>query len=108
MPTRAAPDSAPDVTADADPLRVLVVDDDRHHAETVAEVLERVGYACTVATSGPAGAKRIERDEFDVVLTDLRMAELDGLASFRKVRQEQPGGAGIVVTGSGYVRSSVV
>ena len=35
-----------------DPLRVLVIDDERDHAETVAEILEDGGYACAVATSG--------------------------------------------------------
>src|SRR5262245_53679081 len=91
MPTRSP--APPPPAADAAPgeaLRVLVVDDDRLHAETVAEVLEKVGYACTVATSGTAGAAAIDRDEFDVILTDLRMNDLDGLAIVRKARQEQP------------------
>jgi two-component system, NtrC family, response regulator HydG len=105
MPTR-APDPSPDPPA-ADPCRVLVIDDDRHHAETVAEVLDRVGYACTVATSGAAGAKLLDRDEFDVVLTDLRMADVDGLAIVRKVRQDQPEAEVVVVTGYGDVRTAV-
>ncbi|HTK75683.1 MAG TPA: sigma-54 dependent transcriptional regulator, partial [Gemmataceae bacterium] len=105
MPTRAATEPAPDLTPDA--CRVLIVDDDRNHAETVAEVLQRVGYSCTVATSGTAGAKLIDRDEFDVVLTDLRMADLDGLAIVRKVREEQPEAEVIVVTGYGDVRTAV-
>ena len=52
-----------------EPLRVLVIDDEPLHAEAVAESLERVGYECVVATSGSAGARKIEQDEFDVVLT---------------------------------------
>jgi two-component system response regulator HydG len=105
MPTRAATDPAPEPAPD--PCRVLIVDDDRNHAETVAEVLQRVGYTCTVATSGTAGAKLIDRDEFDVVLTDLRMADLDGLAIVRKVREEQPEAEVVVVTGYGDVRTAV-
>jgi two-component system response regulator HydG len=105
MPTRAATDPAPEPVPE--PCRVLIVDDDRNHAETVAEVLQRVGYTCTVATSGTAGAKLIDRDEFDVVLTDLRMADLDGLAIVRKVREEQPEAEVVVVTGYGDVRTAV-
>ena len=74
----------------ADPIRVLVIDDDPGHAATVAEGLERVGYECTVATSGTAGAKRLDADEFDVVLTDLRMAGVDGLGIVKKAKQVQP------------------
>ena len=44
-----------------DAIRVLIIDDDRCHAEAVAESLERVGYDCTVATSGAEGA-RLHRD----------------------------------------------
>ncbi|HMF15395.1 MAG TPA: response regulator, partial [Gemmataceae bacterium] len=58
-----------------EPIRVLVIDDEQAHAEVVAESLERVGYQCVVATSGAAGAGRIEAEEFDVVLTDLRMED---------------------------------
>src|SRR5207302_2769856 len=91
----------------AEPLRVLVIDDERFHAETVAESLERVGYDCTLATSGAAGAKKIAEEEFDVILTDLRMADLDGLAILRKARQEQPHTAVIVITGHGDVKTAV-
>jgi two-component system response regulator HydG len=106
MPTRSTP-ATPPPAAESELLRVLIIDDDQSHAETVAEVLEKVGYACTVATSGTAGARLIDRDEFDVVLTDLRMADLDGLAIVRKVRQDQPEAEVVVVTGFGDVKTAV-
>src|SRR5947207_11211411 len=90
----------------AEPLRILIIDDDALHAETVAEGLQRVGYDCAVATSGSAGAKKIEHDEFDVVLTDLRMADVDGLAIVRKVKQEQPDAEVLIITGHGDVRTA--
>src|SRR5438105_1674352 len=90
-----------------EPLRVLVIDDDRFHAETVAEVLEKVGDQCTVATSGKAGADAIDRDEFDVIITDLRMSGIDGLAIVRKAREEQPEAEVVVMTGFGDVRTAV-
>jgi two-component system response regulator HydG len=98
----AAPKPAP-----PEPLRVLVIDDDKFHAETVAEVLTKVGHDVTVATSGVGGAKALDRDEFDVVLTDLRMADFDGLAVVRKVRAEQPDAAVIVITGFAEVKTAV-
>jgi two-component system response regulator HydG len=93
-------------TAD-EPIRVLIIDDEPFHAETVAEGLNRVGNACAVANSGAAGAKKIEEDEYDVILTDLKMADLDGLAILRKARQEQPETAVVVITGHGDVKTAV-
>src|SRR6185503_9771703 len=52
-------------------------------------------------------AKRIEHDEFDVILTDLKMGDLDGLAIVRKAKQELPESEVIVITGFGDVKSAV-
>src|SRR5262249_58548429 len=71
-----------------DRLRVLVIDDQRDHAETVAEILEAGGYACDIATSGKEGAKKIQAENYDLVLTDLRMGDLDGLAIVRIVKEQ--------------------
>src|SRR5262245_15110953 len=90
-----------------EPSRVLIIDDESFHAETVAESLQRVGYECTLATSGEAGAKKIEDEEFDVILTDLKRAKVDGLEILRKARQEQPETAVVVITGHGDVKTAV-
>jgi two-component system response regulator HydG len=90
-----------------DPLRVLVIDDEPLHAEAVAESLERVGYQCVTATSGSAGARKLDEEEFDVVLTDLRMGDLDGLAILRKAKQEQPDAEVLVITGHGDIKTAV-
>jgi two-component system, NtrC family, response regulator HydG len=89
-----------------DQLRVLVIDDERDHAETVAEILEAGGYACAVATSGKEGARKIQAEEFDLVLTDLRMGDLDGLAIVRLVK-EQGDTLVMVISGSSDVKKAV-
>ncbi|MFN4257910.1 MAG: sigma 54-interacting transcriptional regulator [Gemmataceae bacterium] len=90
-----------------EPLRVLIIDDEEHHAEAVAESLERVGYECVIVTTSQAGAKKIEQEEFDVVLTDLRMEGMDGMAIVRKVKKESPETEVVVITGYGDVKSAV-
>ncbi len=90
-----------------DKMRVLVIDDEALHAETVAEALERVGYACVVATSGREGFKKIESESWDVILTDLKMADLDGMAIVRKAREEMPETEVVVITGHGDVKTAV-
>src|SRR5260370_30238835 len=91
----------------SDPLRVLVIDDNPSHAAVVAEGLERVGYDCTMAHNGTQGAKKIEDQEFDVILTDLRMAGVDGLGIVRKAKQEEPEGEVVVSTGFGDGETAV-
>src|SRR5438552_5452012 len=88
-------------------FRVLIIDDEQFHAAAVAESLERVGYDCVVATSGSAGARRIEQEDFDVILTDLRMADMDGLAILRKARQDLPEAEVVLITGHGDVKTAV-
>lgn len=81
------------------PVDVLIVDDDEPHAQAVAESLERVGCQCVVATSGQRGVQLIESDEFDVVITDLRMDDVDGLAILQKTKEELPDAEVILLTG---------
>ena len=68
---------------------MLIVDNDAAHAAAVAESLERVGYQCTVATSGTRG--RASNDEtFDIVITDLVMNDVDGLEILKRPRKASP------------------
>lgn len=86
---------------------MLIVDNEADHAQAVAESLERVGYQCTVATSGPDGLERIENDTFDVVITDLKMNEVDGLAILARTKELLPDAEVILVTGHGTIPSAV-
>src|SRR5437764_14062526 len=96
------PDSRP-----GEGLKLLIIDDEPSHAEVVAESLERVGYECVVATSSAEGARHIEQDEPNVILTDLKMAGMDGLAILRKAKQELPDAEVVVITGHGDVQTAV-
>jgi two-component system response regulator HydG len=88
-------------------VRVLVVDNDIHHARTVGEGLGRMGYQCTVAGSGAEGARKIEQEVFDVVVTDLMMNDVGGLQILAKAKQASTETEVIVVTGHGTVPSAV-
>ncbi len=89
------------------PIRVLIVDNEAAHAQAVAESLQRVGYDCTVATSGPQGVKLIEQEAFDVVITDLVMNDVDGLQILGITKDKLPDAEVILVTGHGSVPSAV-
>ncbi len=86
---------------------VLIVDNDVDHAETVAEVLERIGYHSRVAASGAEGACLIEENPFDVIITDLVMSDVDGMEILRRAKSEQPEAEVILLTGHGTIPSAV-
>jgi two-component system, NtrC family, response regulator HydG len=95
------------MSAPSEPLRVLVIDDDKSLAQAIAESLERRDHACTVCTSGKAGAAKLDEEQFDVVLTDLRMADLGGLEIVKRSREVQPDAEVFVITGFGDVKTAV-
>ena len=88
-------------------IRVLIVDNDAAHAETVAESLVRMGYDCVVATSGTEGARLIDRERFDIVITDLMMSDVNGIEILKRARQALPECEVILVTGHGTIPSAV-
>jgi two-component system response regulator HydG len=88
-------------------IRVLVVDDERNHAEAVAESLERSGCESVIATTGGDAIHRIQTDEFDIVVTDLLLGDTDGLAVLKRARQELPEAEVIMVTGHGSIQTAV-
>ena len=88
-------------------ISVLIVDDDASHAEAVGESLERVGCECTIADSGKRGVELIESENYDIVITDLRMENVDGLAVLRKTKEELPEAEVIVLTGHSSIHSAV-
>ncbi len=88
-------------------VRVLIVDNDAPHAQAVAESLERVGYHCAIATSGPEGRRKIESEAFDLIITDLMMNEVDGLQILSAAKEALPDAEVVLVTGHGTVPSAV-
>ena len=89
------------------PIRVLIVDNDEALARAMEESLVKVGYQCVVATSGPEGARRIEQDTYDIVVTDLVMNDLDGMEVLSRARQALPDAEVIMVTGHATVPKAV-
>ena len=87
--------------------RILIVDDQRNMRTTTALVLRQEGYEVAEAESGEAALSRLLVDPFDVVLTDLKMAPLNGLDVLRGALEISPSTQVIVMTGYGTVESAV-
>ena len=89
------------------PIKVLVIDNDAAHAETIADSLQRIGYDCTVATSGLEGVRLLENGAYELIVTDLKMPEVGGLEILSKSREVLPDAEVILVTGHGTIQSAV-
>ncbi|CBE68778.1 MAG: PAS domain S-box protein [Candidatus Methylomirabilis oxygeniifera] len=83
------------------PLTLLVIDDDPLLAETLSVSLRLLGHEATVATSGKEGLTRLTTERFDLVLTDLGMAEMSGWEVAKAVKARWPTCPVILVTGWG-------
>ncbi|HWS85629.1 MAG TPA: PAS domain-containing protein [Pyrinomonadaceae bacterium] len=92
---------APESESPARPLSVLVVDDEEHVRETLAEMVEALGHRARRADSGRAALAALDEGEFDLVFTDLSMPEMDGWEVARAVRRRSPRTRIAVVTGYG-------
>ena len=77
----------------------LVVDDERIAARNLEHLMKKEGYDVRSAQSGAAAFALLEQQPFDVVLTDLRMEKIDGMAGPRPLQGAAPGRGGDPLTG---------
>ncbi len=87
--------------------RILIVDDEPIARENLEFILRKEGYDTAVAESGAAAFQELEKGEFDLVLTDLRMRQIDGLQVLERTRQLYPDTEVIVITGYATVATAV-
>jgi signal transduction histidine kinase/CheY-like chemotaxis protein len=87
--------------------RVLIVDDEPSVLVTTRAVLEQEGYVVETSTGGAAAIARIAAEDFDLVLTDLNMPKIDGLAVLAEVQRRSPNTATIMITGYASVQSAL-
>lgn len=78
------------MSAKSDGTTVLVVDDDRVLADTLAEILRRHGYKPVALYSGEEAVELAERFRPDVLLSDIRMSDLNGVEAAKRVRALHP------------------
>ncbi|SDL38327.1 two-component system, NtrC family, response regulator GlrR [Modicisalibacter muralis] len=86
---------------------VLLVDDDASLLKLLGMRLESRGYKVTTAESGRQALERLEQVRPDLVLSDLRMDEMDGLALFHQLQKRAPGLPVIILTAHGSIPDAV-
>ena len=88
--------------------RVLIVDDEPDMLENCSRLLSRQGYACLTAENGRAALAILERERPDLLLTDLKMPEMDGMALMHHAHEVDPDLPVIMITGFASIESAVV
>ena len=87
--------------------RVLLVDDDEFALRGIARMLEGQSYLVVTATGGPEAIEILQREPFDLILTDLNMPGADGLEVLRQAKRVAPDTVVLILTGYATLESAV-
>jgi signal transduction histidine kinase len=86
---------------------VLVVDDEESVALTIQAILKLDGHDVMAVTTGADAIRLLNERQFDVVLTDLRLGDMDGIDVLREVQRTSPETASIMLTGYASLESAI-
>jgi DNA-binding NtrC family response regulator len=87
--------------------RILIVDDESNARAALSEILREDGFATDTAADGFKALGKLDEFAPDVILTDLKMPGLDGIAFMEKARAAAPGAVFVVMTAFGTISSAV-
>lgn len=87
--------------------RLLLVDDDAALLKLLGMRLTSEGFQVTTADSGPDALRQLNKEKVDLVISDLRMDEMDGLALFDEIQRLHPGLPVIILTAHGSIPEAV-
>jgi DNA-binding NtrC family response regulator len=88
-------------------MHILIVDDEESQRTLLAGFLEKEGHEVSTASSGKEAIEINSKTGFDLVVMDLKMPELDGIETMRRMREIDPETYYVILTGYGTVESAV-
>jgi DNA-binding NtrC family response regulator len=91
----------------AQTLRILTCDDEVDFVETLVKRLARRGMAATGVNSGPDALAALDREEFDVVVLDVKMPGMNGIETLQEIKKRHPLVEVVMLTGHASVESGV-
>jgi two-component system response regulator HydG len=108
LPARAARITASMSESEIPKSNILVVDDEREHAQVMCEALTRLGHKCDVTYNLAEAKGKLDKKRYDVIVTDLVMeGAKDGLEVLKASKHQQPAPPVILVTARGDIPTSV-
>ena len=82
------------------PIKVLVVDDEKGIRFLLSEVLLQRGFEVSLARDGQESLEKLEKDHFDLVITDINMPRLDGVEMLKNMHETKREEKIIIMTGN--------
>ena len=89
-------------------LRVLVVDDEHVICDACGLVLSEAGWEVDYRTTGKNGMQAIQEEDYDLILLDLKLPDIDGMEVLRSVRKMQSPPGVIIMTGYSSISNAVL
>jgi len=86
---------------------ILVVDDEPLIRELLEEILKKEGYSVNTVKNGLSALKKIKEHHFDLIITDVRMPDMDGIMLLKKIRESSFSIPVIVITAYGSIENAV-
>ena len=80
-------------------LRIMVLDDEPIVCKRLKPALEKLGYEVDAFTQSPEAMRQIQRISYDIIITDLKMKEIDGMQFLSEAKKLHPDTEVIVITG---------
>src|SRR3990172_6153550 len=87
--------------------RILVVDDEERICEAVEKALERIGYDVESSLDALAAWEKFQRGSFDMVVCDIKMPGMDGMALLDRIKEHDPTTMVVMITGYASIESAV-
>lgn len=87
--------------------RILIVEDEKFALKNLVHLMKKEGYDTTGTSSGPQAIKLLQKQEFDLVLTDLKMEKVDGFEVLKKSKELYPDTEVIIITAYATISSAV-
>ncbi len=88
-------------------LKILVIDDERSIRNTLKDILGFEGFQVELAENGRAGIDLVQSSEFDIILCDIKMPEMDGLEVLEQIRKIKPESTVVMISGHGTIETAV-
>jgi DNA-binding NtrC family response regulator len=88
-------------------VKILVIDDERSIRNTLKDILGFEGYAVEVAENGLLGLELVKSTDFDIILCDIKMPEMDGIEVLEKIMELKPETTVVMISGHGNIDTAV-
>ncbi|MDH5184819.1 MAG: sigma-54 dependent transcriptional regulator, partial [Gammaproteobacteria bacterium] len=93
--------------AQYNPMQILIIDDEAVALKNLRHILNQEDYQITTAGSGPEGLQAMQQSGFDLVITDLKMEQVDGMQILNYSRSHKPDTCVIMITGNATIDSAI-